>query len=261
MKKNEILFFSFGRLVYHLRSDEHQEYCRLIVERIEARVLAIGDAALTALWNTFKKYAIIEDFLYSRPKSAEETTVITELNGKRTNMLVYILDFIENVIKHSPHAADVEKAKHLNHVSEPYKKAPTKNIMGKTADIRNFVQDVLQEPNATCVTDLHLMPTFLELDAANKDLEASYMLRAELWLEKEKYGTLTQLRSLEDAAMQKVADRVKVLHLVNEETAKDSGVRAQLEAIAQAWNAVTEQSERTLSQRGVLVSLKKPSRV
>ena len=254
MKKDFNLFFAFERLLFLSHIDEHQEYVQLLVARLKAYVLALGNAELTALWNTFESYSLIEDLLYKQPKSAEETVEITELNATRTTILAYILTCIDNVVKRSPHAADVEKAKHLDHVSEPYKNATTKNIMGKTADIRNFVLDVLQEPNATYATDLHLMDTFLVMDATNKDLEEKYVVRAQLWLEKEKYGTLTQFHPVINEAMQQVADKIERLHLVNEELVQDDSVRAKLDAIIATWNAMTEQLERTLTQRGVTVS-------
>ncbi|GHT36805.1 hypothetical protein FACS189435_0510 [Bacteroidia bacterium] len=259
MNKDSHLILTFAWLLSRARIDEHQEYVQWLEERLEARVLALGNAELTGLWNNVKKYAALEDILYNQPKNAEETQSIAKLNGKRTKILVYILACIDNIVKRSPFEADVEKANHLDYVSEPYKKSAAKNIMGKTADIRNFVLDVLQEPYAAYAADLHLTEAFQALDTANKDLEADYMFRAELWLEKEKYGTLTQLRPLEDQALQDVADKIEVLHLVNEQTAKDESLRAQLEGIIKIWNAASEQLQRTLAQRGTSISLNKPS--
>ncbi|GHV47739.1 hypothetical protein FACS1894181_01810 [Bacteroidia bacterium] len=259
MNIDESLFLSYGRLLYHLRIDEHQEYVQIILSRMEPRILAIGDIRLTALWNEFKGFGTLEDLLYSQPKSAEETAVITDLNGKRTTILIYIFDFIDNILNKSPHEDDVEKAKHLDHMSEPYKKAPGKNIAGKTADIRNFIEDIMVEPYATYATDLNLMKTIPVLRAANIELETNYILRAAMWKEKEKYGSLSQLRPIEDDAMQKATDMAEFLYKVNEYGAKDEALRAKFEALFTAWNSITEQFERVLAQRGIKIPHDKPS--
>ncbi|GHV47942.1 hypothetical protein FACS1894181_02470 [Bacteroidia bacterium] len=258
MNKDELIL-SVSKLTYNLHVDEHQEYVSLVIAAIEARVLAIGDPALAAVWNPFKTYGTIEDLLYRQPKSAEETVVITGLNIKRTDSLTYVLNVIENAAKRSPLPAEKENAKHLDHLSEPYKKAAAKNIPAKTADIRNFVLDLKLEPNATYAEALHLTEAVLALEAENNELESNYVLRAQLWLEKEQYGSLTQLRPLEDDAMQEVADTLKVLYKANERVTKDEALHAKFEAIFTAWNAITEQFDRVLAQRGTKISRDKPS--
>ena len=259
MNRKNILIFHFRRMLDKLRSDEHQEYVKLVMEEIEARVLAIGNPQLTAQWEIFKNYAIIEDFLSNKPRSAEETPVIANLNAERTTILAYIFFAIENIVKRSPHAEDVVKAKHLDHVLEPYKNALGKNIAGKSADIYNVIQDFKLEPNATYAAALNVMKTIPLLETANSTLESNYKRRAELWLEKENYGTLTQLHPIEEEAMQTVADTLEALYRANELGAKDDALHAQFEAIFNAWNAITEQFVRTLAKRGTTISLSKPS--
>ena len=229
--------FYFGRVMHFLRNPEHQEYVRTIVEDIEANVLAIGDAELTDLWNTFKKYTIYEEFLHHQPRTAEETATITALNTKRTDILLYIFSTLQQIVKRSPHAQDVEWAKHLRYISKPYRKAPGKNLMSKSADIHGFVNVVKQEPYATYANGLNLMRTFLILEKVNKELESNYELRALLWLDKDKYGSLSQLRPKEDEAMLNVADTLQFLHRANERGAKDETLRARLESIFTVWNA------------------------
>ena len=257
MERKDDFVFNFGRTAHLLRNAEHQEYVSQIMKGAEASVLAVGDTELTALWNKFKKYGIIEELLRRQPKSAEETEIITVLNARRTDILLYILSTLHHTIKRSTHAEDVEWAKHLSFLSEAYKKTAGKNIVSKSADIRKFVQTVKQEPYATYANGLNLMRTFLILEAANMEVESNYELRALLWLEKEKYGTLSQLRKLEDEAMRKVADMLEFLYRVNEREAKDEAMRARLEAIFTTWNANTEQFVRVLAHRGTRVTLKK----
>ncbi|GHV51340.1 hypothetical protein FACS1894181_13050 [Bacteroidia bacterium] len=259
MNKNEVLIFHFRRLLRLLRSGEHQQYIELLVKTITSYVLSIGDPELLAQWEILKNYAAIEDFLYNQPKSAEETGVIADLNVHRTATLTYALTFIDNVAKRSPHPEDKEKAKHLDHASEPYKKAAAKNIPTKSADIRNLVQDLKQEPYATYAEDLNLMRSLLILETENNELDAEYVRRAELWLEKEQHGSLTEFHPIEEEALQTVADTLEFLYKVNERGAKDAALRAKFDAIFTGWNAITEQFERVLAQRGTKITIDKPS--
>lgn len=180
-----------------------------------------------------------EQDLVARNMAAEETATMNELEAKRDEKGLYIIDTVRNS-RNLPFPEIAQAAQALWYVVSPYEGFHTLPNMQETATIEGMILDLTKDANAGYVQTLALTPTLEELIITNTEYKNLTEQRTKS-REEAKTADSKTLRTEMDAIVQYITD-VAFAH--NTVTPSDK-----LSSYINSINAIIDEANTAYNQR------------
>ena len=230
------------------RNPEHYQVHRKLLEKATQELAE--KYGFAPLRTPYADYYATEDDCYLRNLGFELTPEIVTSDGKRDDLLLYLLHSIENATL-LPIEDKAKAGKHLTFVVKPYKKAHRLSMAQETGAVADLVKKLKEEENQADVETLGLTEIVQLLDEANESFDELYGSRAGESLSRATSETMRTIRPKVDKAFKKMATAINALYQVNELVEKDPEKREELGALIKGINEILHQLQKNLSRAGV----------
>ena len=230
------------------RNPEHYQVHRKLLEKATQELAE--KYGFAPLRTPYADYYATEDDCYLRNLGFELTPEIVTSDGKRDDLLLYLLHSIENATL-LPIEDKAKAGKHLTFVVKPYKKANRLSMAQETGAVADLVKKLQEEENQADVETLGLTEIVQLLDEANESFDELYGSRAGESLSRATSETMRTIRPKVDKAFKKMATAINALYQVNELVEKDPEKREELGALIKGINEILHQLQKNLSRAGV----------